>query len=267
MQKSENVPSKNVPPETTRVTRTLRRLVGAMRDRNGQPPTYRDLEEWTGFVESTLKGWFSNTGNPTAELLFQLLERVPEKIRNQVVNEVCRCWPSLEYPRLKADQTLLSRLKTAIRQTSGLIAVQGGSDESRTFVCSALANTFLALTERPRRVRGIDVHAPDWFVPVPGVTYLNNLFHSVALQVEVNHLWPSLYVGRSSLVLLNGVWSKVPEFQTRILALAHEHPVIIADEISRKALRFRRKTTVFNHLITVADEPETRSISVKITTI
>jgi len=248
-----------------RLTLLLRRLHGSMQERSGRTPTYRDIEEWTGVAEGTLKGWFGNAGQPKAEFLLQLLERVPQDARHRLLNAACRLWPTLEHPRFDLDQTTLSRLKTIVRQTRGLVLIDGGADESRTLLAAALANTFLVETERPRRVRGVDLHEPDWFVPVAGVAYLHNQFHADALGEAVTRLWSSIAVGRS-LVLLNGVWSLLPAFRSRIVHLAQEHLVIVADTNAAKPAKLVKKIKGQSHFITVVEDPKAKTIRVEIVT-
>lgn len=256
----------NLQTNTTRVTRLLRRLLSALRDRDGRTPTYRDLEEWTGVPDATLKDWFTNKGRPTAEFLLQMMERVAGSLRQQLTNDACRIWPILDHPRLKCDLTIISQLKTCVCMRNALIVIQGATDESRTFLISALANTFLAVTERPRRVKGIDIHDPDWFVPVPGVTYLHNLIQPASMQEAVRRLWPSFCTGRTNFVLLNGVLSRLPEFAKKICMLLAHQTVVVADTGPVKISRRGKKAKAPVYVVMLHEEPENRCIRAEINT-
>lgn len=239
----------------TRSTVILRRLRAAIQGRAGKAPSHIDLEEWTGVPEGTIKDWFNNKGRPTIDFLIQLLERAPQRARHEMLDASCRALPLLEDSRLQCDQTVISQLKAIIGQRTGIIWVQGVSDEARTFVATALGNTFLSLTERPRRVTGFDVHEPDWFVPVPGVKYLGNSFEAGALREAVRQRWGQLGPGRSQLILLNGIWSSLHELQKEIPALARRHPVIIAETTAPAIPRLKRLGALPQFVISVSKEP------------
>lgn len=243
-----------------RITLLLRRLHSLLQDRNGRSPTYLELEEWTGVAEGTLRDWFANIGRPKAEFLLQLLERVPHDARNRLVNSVCRVWPTLEDPRFAFDQTVRSRLNTIIGQSGALVLIDGGTDEGRTLLSIALANAYLTQTERPRRVRGVDVHEPDWFVPVAGVAYLHNQFHTGALDEAVTQLWPSFSTGKC-LVLLNEIWSRLPAFRAKIVELARKHPVVVADTGVIKTLDKRPAA----YLITLTEDQKSIRVEIAMT--
>ena len=223
----------------------------------GRAPAYGDMEEWTGVAEGTLKDWFGNKGRPTAEFLLHMFERLPEKPRHEILDGACRVWPTLDHSRLKCDQTIISRLKTVVTQNSGLTFIQGGNDENRTFLLTAMGHSFLGLTERPHRVGGIDVHDPDWFVPVTGVHYLGNVFQIAQVQEAARGLWSEIRAGKTRLVLLNLIWSTVPELQYQIRALARQCPVIVADAVPMKPAQLRHLVTSAN-LITVSPSPENK---------
>jgi hypothetical protein len=216
-------------------------------------PSYIEMEEWTGVAEGTVKDWFSNKGRPTSEFLLQLLDRVPGEIRNQILAATYKTWPTLAHPRLKCDQTIVSQLKTIISQGGGFTFIQGGSDEARTFLLTALGNAFLAVTERPRSVAGFDVHAPDWFVPVPGLKYLHNLFHPALLREAIRQGWPQVASGKVQLICLNGIWTVMPDMQKEILALAARFPVVVADASIIEASRLRKNVAAPANLVTVAE--------------
>jgi hypothetical protein len=265
MKKKERVPMEKPPSQFTRVARMLRHIQPWLPSQMARVPTYAEMEKWTGLPETTIRGWFADKGNPTAEFLLGLLERTPERARLEILGEFCRNYPTLEHSRLSADRTVLSRLKTLIGQPRGFTYIQGGNDETRTFLISALGHSFWSLTQPPRRVLGVDVHASDWFVPVPGVVYLDNILQRDELRRAAQPVWPSLRNGENPLVILNGLWAALPELQEKTRALADRCHVMVADEANlegeQRANRLPARTT----LITVGPAaPQSRSIGLEV---
>lgn len=249
------------PTLCSRVTRMLRRAQNSLHSAGGDSPTYSELALWMDVAEGTVKYWLAGKGKPTAEFLIKLLERIPEAARHQILDEGCRVWPTLEHQRLRADATVLSRLKSILGQAQGLVFIQGGSDETRTFLVAALGHSFLALTQRPHQVLGLDAHEPDWFVPVPGVTYLGNTFSPALLAQTVREHWPQAKSGRAQLFLLNAIWPAVPECQKPISALTDIGMVVVAANGPIKPSLVKKLARGPLHILTLAKHPESdRSI-------
>src|SRR5690348_16625098 len=114
-------------PNLSRVTRMLRRAQASLQGATGGAPSYKELEEWTGVAEETVRDWFNNKGRPTAEFIIQCLERLSQSTRHGILDQVCRVFPTLEGSRLKCDQTIISLVKTILRQPRGLTIIQGGN--------------------------------------------------------------------------------------------------------------------------------------------
>jgi hypothetical protein len=242
--------------QLARVTRLLHRAQDSLHSALGTPPTYEELEEWTGVAERTIKDWCNNKGRPTAEFVLQLLERIPERQRDQILASAYRLYPSLEHPRLKCDQTIVSRLKTIVRQPCGMVFIQGGDDESRTLLLTAMGHAFLGLTARPHGLAGLDAHEPDWFVPLPGVRYLRNLFQPVALLQVAKDNWPKFLASGSQLVVFNAMGVMMGDFHRQIKALTVRCPVIVADAAQVKPSVLKRASRGPIHIITVSKHPE-----------
>ena len=250
----------------SRVTTLLRSLQVAVQWRAGKPPTYLDMEEWTGVAEGTLKDWLNHKGRPTAEFILNLLDRVPPQSRQEILGATCRSDPRLNHPRLQCDRTVISSLKTIITRPAGLTCITGESDEAKTFVMSALGHSFLFLTDRPRRVCGVDSHEPDWFVPVPGLHYCQNEDRPDRLREAVSRVWPEIEKGRHRLILLNGVWEANPGLHRAIIKLANRNPVIVAVTKGIEA-KLLKNTQFPSHVITVTEDAKAgRTIRVEITT-
>jgi hypothetical protein len=91
-----------------RVTRILRRVQSSLHNARGKSPSYDEVEELTGIPAGTVKDWFANNGRPTAEFLLQLLERIPERTRCEILTQAWRLCPTLDHPRLECDQTVIA---------------------------------------------------------------------------------------------------------------------------------------------------------------
>lgn len=235
------------------MTLLLRKLQVAVQWRAGKPPTYAEMEEWTGTPEGTLKDWFRGRGRPTAEFVVSLLERVEMQSRSGIFEAVCRTDPQFSHPMLQCDKTTISALKSLITRPNGLIFIEGESDEAKTLLFTALGHAFLFLTERPRRVCGIDRHDSDWFVPVPGLFYCRNEHDQKQLREAVNRVWPEMEKGRHRLVMLNGVWEVIPDLHPAILDIAVRNPVVVT-LASGTRLRRRKHPNVPVHLITITED-------------
>ena len=141
--------------------------------------------------------------------------------------------------------------------------VQGGNDESRTFTVTALGNAFLGLTAKPHRLTGIDVHEPDWFVPLPGVRYLHNLFQPAALVKAAREYWPNPPAREAQLVVFNGLEAVMVHFPKQLKALSARCLVIVAEAGGIKPSLLKRCSAGPLHILTVSKHPEnSKSIAV-----
>jgi len=121
------------------------------------------------------------------------------------------------------------------------------------------------LTLPPKRVLGLDAHAADWFVPVPGVVYLDNLLRSDDLRRALQTAWPQLRNEETPLVLFNGLWSALPDSQSKIRALAERCHVLVADELNIQLNRVGGGWPIRTTLITVDSKmPDSKSIALEI---
>jgi len=228
--------------------------------------SFGEIHQWTGIPENTIRGWFAGEGNPTAEFLLALLERVPEDAQMHLLVEFRRLYPTLADARLAGDRTVVSRLMTLLGQSRGFTYIEGGSEEERTFLITALSHSFSMLRWPSDRVLGMDVHACDWFVPVSGVVYLHNLLQRDELLRAAQTAWPSLRTGETPLVMFNGLWSILPEFQEKIRELSGHCHVLVADQASIGVpqpvvrLRLPNKATV----ITICAAPLSSSMRIEI---
>ncbi len=63
-----------------------------------------------------------------------------------------------------------------------------------------------------------------------GIVLRQNHLREETLEA-IRELWPGISSSKAPIVLLNGVWSAVPELQADIMHLAAKKHVIVADEM------------------------------------
>ena len=224
----------------------------------GREIPYEDLASYAGQASSSVFDKLQRAQQPQIEALLGWMERLPEPTRNHLINSACRCYPTLDSPRLKHDPAQVSHLKSLLHQANGFTVVQGGNDGLRTFLVTALGHTCSILEPERRRVCGIDAHEPDWFVPVEDVVYLHNLLDLGRLRECFNKAWPAIVEMKSRLTILSGVWSVAQGLEAEIYQLALRRHLMVADEVRFKPDELARRTVVPIHILTVTEERESR---------
>jgi hypothetical protein len=96
----------------------------------------------------------------------------------------------------------------------------------------------------------LDIHAPDWFVPVLGVTYLNNELNPGRIREELDGLRPTIVSTKGGLEIFNGALALVSLSNESIQAMARHSHVIIADW-QRPRVQPTSLVAAANHVITV----------------
>jgi hypothetical protein len=220
--------------------------------------SYEELASYAGQARSSVFDKLQRSDQPQIEALLGWIERLPEHTRNSLINSACRCYPTLDSPRLSHDPTQISRLKTLLHQSSGLTVVQGGNEGLRTFLVTALGHTCGVLEPERRRVCGIDVHEPDWFVPIEDVIYLHNLLDPSRLRECLHRAWPAIAEMKSRLTILNGIWVVAHDLEGEINQLALRRHVVVADEIRFRVEDLARRGIGPIHVLTVNEEKESR---------
>jgi len=236
-----------------RGTLLLRRLRAAIEGIAGHALTYEELSALTGEPKSTLGNWINGDGQPSPETLLRLLEMLPTSLRNQILEEpaVSRSYPTLEHPRLAHDPVKVSCLKTIISQTKGITLVQGERETPVTFLLTALGHSARILAANRREVLGLDSHAPDWFVPVAGVTYFENVLQLPQLRTAFEKAWPRMRACQGGLLILNGGWAQLPGVHEKIRDCARSCHVVVSDQLRSRSPQANNGLT---HVITVAAE-------------
>lgn len=268
MAKHEDMKKKNSSSSSTdkgasvyhpeRVRPLMRAIKENMEAFQGRPILYEELAQYADQAISSVFDKLQKTHQPQVEALLGWLERLPEATRTQLMNSHCRSYPTLEHPRVGHDPAQVSRLKTILTQTSGFTIIKGGNDGLRTFVASALCHSKGILQAERRVAWGLDVHQPDWFVPVEGVIYLNNSLDPIRVTECVNRLWPIQLAAGAQIVMLNGVWLATQGLEQQISELGTRSHLIIADEQTIKIEERWRRTKVPVHVLTLSEEKENR---------
>lgn len=216
-----------------RATKLLRKLRAAAELTFGRTLTYDELSDYTGEARSTLGRWFNGDGDPSPEIILRLLELTSEKNRHEMMDKApfCRVHPRIDHPFLEQDPVATSILGNLVSNSIGLTLVQGETEAAATFVATAIGHSARILGNHSREVMGIDVHNPDWFVPIPGLQYLNGLLAPGAIFKEFDVLWPRFANSRRTIVLLNGVFQPVAAAPQKVFQLATHCHLVIASKV------------------------------------
>ena len=239
-----------------RITKLLLDLKASLGQAEGQPLSYDEWAQIAGRPGNTLACWCAGGAAHQLEVLLASLERLTAEERHRLIDRACRDYPTLRHPKLAHDFVACSRLATLLRQASGLTLIQGAPEHMRAFVMNALGHSANALNFKKTAVAGVDNHKPDQFVPVIGVTYLDNLLRVGEIERQFKQLWPRVRAAKARLVLLNDIWRRVPELQSEILDLARTSHVVVADALTLKAGNLASLAPTPTHLITVSPARE-----------
>jgi transcriptional regulator with XRE-family HTH domain len=213
-------------------------LAGA---RRGSPISQKEMSQHLGLSEPALSDWMSrNAELKQIEVLLRLFEMVgialwlPELSRRLLVT------PTLEDPELAYNPVAISRLRAILRERSGLTFVLGPDESARAWVFAALGHACAGLDPHVGRVVGMDILRPDWFRAIPGVVYLSHddPGDQMTLRQKVEKYWSALGFNEAQVVLVNGLWSSLPEKRQELVAFATTKQIFVADRSigSRSAL-------------------------------
>jgi hypothetical protein len=238
-----------------RVTRLFRHLRSALEAEFGFSLTFDDLAELLDERRSTLGNWSNGDGFPSAETLLRMLELVPVRSRQTIfeAGPCCRPCPTLDDARLSHDPIAVSQLRRLLLGR-GTVLVEGDQDHVVTYTVTALGHSYLRLHQAIQRVRGVDSHVPDWFVPVPGVVYLQHDVAPAEVRDTAKKTIADIHPGRTALVIFNRI-GDVPEIWD-FISTAAKNVLVILGEVSRpEALRRTRAVPPPIHVVRVRLEP------------
>jgi hypothetical protein len=239
----------------------LLRVRGALAEIGGAPPSFARLGGMMGQGENTTHYWFHAFAHPHILGLFSLLERVPKRKRQEILDRLFRDLPDFDHPRLAHNPVAITSLKRLIDLPANLVILRGGTDYQRTFVATAMAHAYLQCG-KSRIVAGIDVNEPRTWVPVESVIYFEQLQSPQLLRQGIAAVWPQIIGTKAGMIMLNGVWSLNPELHRPILELARTRLVVLADQNLPEA------TTQFpgaRYLVTVTATREDADAPLRIT--
>lgn len=185
------------------------------------------LAQIIGQPKSTTHHWFAVSDHPHVIALMCLLERLSPAGRQSFVESHVRVFPSLEHASLAHSPAKIGKLFELLRQERGLTIITAGTDSARTYLVTALGHAYHRVGARFQNALGIDFHRPANFVPVESLNYVES--NPRRTNRAVLNLWPKIQTSSGRLVILNGVWTALPEIRSEILRCANHNHVILAD--------------------------------------
>jgi hypothetical protein len=218
------------PKTANEVIRQLKKALDKAERPPGLELMQKDFGLLIGAPRSTIHDWYHGNLRDSIKHFLCAMERLSEHQRAELLSKLCRDCPRLDHPRLMHDPAAVNSLRGLLAQPAGLTFVTGSDDAIRTFLVTALGNS--AGQAMPNSsISGMDVHRPDSFVPVPGVVYFRNPNDSSNVAQLILELWRTIEKSPTDLILLNAVWTGVPELRDRIIGLATKHHVVVADQL------------------------------------
>jgi hypothetical protein len=166
-----------------------------------------------------------------------------------------RTCPTLEHARLSHDPVAVSRIQSILREGRGTTLVHGDQDHVVTFVGTALGHSLLRLRSKACRIRGLDSHPADWFVPVPGVAYLQNGVRPQEVQQAAKRIIGEIRPGQAAMVLLNGLGPELEEVEESVSTLARTSLVVLGEVTRLEAPPRIRSDALPFHWVRVRLEP------------
>lgn len=217
----------------------------------GLKMTLEQLSGIMGVPLSTVHYWLEACPHTQVIALMSLMERLSSREQNAFIEEHTRIFPTLSHPKLLWRPATQTYLFNILAQQRGLTTITGGTESSRSFVLTALGHSYRFVESKQRTPVGIDAHRPMDYVPVEGVKYIDASKGREHVRNCVQKIWLSVVTSRASLVLLNGIWSSMPEMRLEICRLSRHKHVVITGHDLKKAVPLsgiRRK----GHVLTLA---------------
>lgn len=235
---------------------TARELFGDLFTRlakeSGEVPTFQRLGELVGRSKSTAHHWFGISEQPQVVALLCLLERLSEAQRQNFIESHCRVMPSFEHTAFAHEPANTGQLLELLRQPSGLTVVCGGTDEMRRFLVSAAGHAYRRAYGPKQRVTGIDVDRPNKMVPVESVFHVDPFQSPSELKACLLNIWPRVQTASATLVILNGIWQRIPELRPEILRCANHKHVVLAESGVPDLHAVRSRVSTPLHVVSVS---------------
>jgi hypothetical protein len=249
------------PPE--RIIRMLQGIKSAIGLAESRAISFEYLEQLSGRPVGTIAGWFEGAKMNQLEFFLALLERVPTKLRHELIDGVCRIQPTLRHLRLAHDPIATSRLEAILKRRAGFTIIHGGPEHARTFLLNALGNSTREINFGHQAVVGVEIQSVSGWAPVPGIIHLS---HGSEIQQQLLRAWAEIkQVDDGSLVLLGHVWARLSDLHSEIVHLAQRCHVLLADEFPKPEDMVRRVPGQV-HILTVAparEQPEWIRVTVQ----
>jgi len=223
---------------------------------------YEELGQLMGKSKSTAHFWFEIHRNQNLLGFMTLLEHLNSQQRRQFIDSHCRVNPTLEDQSLVVSNPHRTQLLSLLNQTKGLTIVTGGTDAMRTFVFTALGNSYPRAEGRKATMAGIDIHRPRDFVPLLSLKYIDETLSKERIRQLVLKVWPRIITSRT-LLLCNGVWSLVPETRTDLVRAPTMRHVILAEKRSADIASIMQSASAPLHVLTVSDAGAPYRIRIK----
>jgi hypothetical protein len=128
------------------------------------------------------------------------------------------------------------QLKSVLSRPNSLTFVSGATDEARTFLITAIGNSLAELGVK-RKVRGFDLHRPDDFVPISGVAYVPQPDDLPGTRSLIRDRWHIVEDTSSTVLVFNRVWTTIPDMRSKVVGLARENNVLVADDFASSGLK------------------------------
>lgn len=212
--------------------------------------SFRRLAQLIGHPRSTTHHWFEVFDHPQLAAFMCLLERLPIHHRHAFIEAHCRVLPTLEHSWLSHDPAGVSKLQAVLRNKTGLTVVTGAEDQARTFVVTALGYSYSA--GRQNQAAGVDLSRPNDFVPLESLIYIDPAIGSPKVREVARKLWPRVATSASRLIILNKVWSAVPELHCAVLRLTDFKHVVVGENQLPDMNTFRSRLPTRVHEVTTS---------------
>jgi len=214
----------------------------------GHELAFERLACMLGVPKSSLCNWCSHIELPAVHVVLGLLERLPQTEQVAFLRRHCRLHATLDHPALAHEPAVTEYLSSLLGLGSGVTAIEGRSDFARSFVLNALGQSFSRQDSRHRPPAGLICKSPGTFVPIEGILYLRTGLPPDRIRQLVAQVWPKIRAADTGLILLDGIWSQVPDARPRILELARTKHVVLTDALKPGA-RFDSESGPVNRLV------------------
>ena len=223
------------------IVRRLKAAIDTTENPGGPGLEQKQVADLIGIPRSTLNDWLHDDQVEPIKRFLSGLERLSEENRIKFLRSFCRHCPRLEDPQISHDQQAVAVIEDLIQRGPGITVITGPSDSARTYLLTAIGNSFAARFS----TTGFDVHRPMHFAPVPGVYYPATDVLAGTLPSLLATVWPKMAGSKGSMILLNGIWNRIPNHHHRIFKLATKNHVLIADDFTGgQSIRKNRRQNV-----------------------